>query len=436
MNVEELKSVIVSQRQLMEELFQQEKIIEREIDTDDLRSLLTHPNLLVILGVRRSGKSVFTWLLLKDKKFGYINFFDERLATMRSDELSRIFQAFSELYSEVDYFVFDEIQRVQGWERFVARLRTSKRIIITGSNSGLLRGNLSTFITGRHSDVVLFPFSFREFLKTNGVELDQNWEYSTDKKADIKRLLNDFLVKGGFPEVQKFGTRILQGIYRDIVENDIILQHKIRNMEAIRSLSLYLSSNLCKEISFEKLAGYVGVKNGHTVAKYVGYLEDAYMFFLLQRFSFKLKEQFIAPRKVYVVDTGIADSIAFRVSPDRGRQMENLVFVELMRRNIYFALNLEMYYWKDHRGREVDFILKKGSEIVELIQVSHISSRMDINERETYSLVLASKDLKCTALTVITWDYEDEEILEGKVIKYIPLWKWLLNTCFSQAKHT
>ena len=320
--------------------------------------------------------------------------------------------------------------------RFVARLRTSKRIIITGSNSGLLRGNLSTFITGRHSDVVLFPFSFREFLKTNGVELDQNWEYSTDKKADIKRLLNDFLVKGGFPEVQKFGTRILQGIYRDIVENDIILQHKIRNMEAIRSLSLYLSSNLCKEISFEKLAGYVGVKNGHTVAKYVGYLEEAYMFFLLQRFSFKLKEQFIAPRKVYVVDTGIADSIAFRVSPDRGRQMENLVFVELMRRNIYFALNLELYYWKDHRGREVDFILKKGSEIVELIQVSHISSRMDINERETYSLVLASTDLKCTALTVITWDYEDEEILEGKVIRYIPLWKWLLNTCFSQAKHT
>ncbi|EQD79092.1 ATPase, partial [mine drainage metagenome] len=255
---------------------------------------------LAILGVRRSGKSVLTWLMLKDKKFGYVDFFDERLTTLRSDELAKIIQAFFELYSNVDYFVFDEIQRVQGWERFVSRLRTSKRIVITGSNSGLLRGNLSTFITGRHSDIVLFPFSFREFLKTNGIELDQNWDYSDDKKAMVKRFLNEFIIKGGFPEAQKFGTGILQGIYRDIVENDIIQQHKIRNREAIRNLSLYLASNICKEISFEKLTGFLGIKNGHTVAKYIGYLEEAYMFFLLQRFSFKLKEQFIAPKKVYV----------------------------------------------------------------------------------------------------------------------------------------
>ena len=142
MNVEELKSVIVSQRRQMEELFQQEEIIDREIDLDNIRPLLSHPNILAILGVRRSGKSDFTWLLSRGKEFGYINFFDERLAFLRSDELSKIVQAFSELYSEVDYFVFDEIQIVQGWERFVSRLRTSKRIVITGSNSGLLSGNL------------------------------------------------------------------------------------------------------------------------------------------------------------------------------------------------------------------------------------------------------------------------------------------------------
>lgn len=428
MNVEELKSVVVSQHKQMEELFQQEEIIEREISFENARLLLTHPNILAILGVRRSGKSVFTWLMLRDEKFGYINFFDERLASLHSEELSKIIQAFSELYSEVDYFIFDEIQRVQGWERFVSRLRTSKRIVITGSNSGLLRGDLSSFITGRHSDVVLFPFSFREFLKANGISLDLDWYQSDDKKASVKRLFNDFLIKGGFPEVQKFGTRILQGIYRDIVENDIILQHKIRNKEAIRNLSQYLASNLCREISFEKLTRYLNIKNGHTVAKYIGYLEEAYMFFLLQRFSFKLKEQFVAPRKVYVIDTGIADSIAFRVSPDRSRQMENIVFVELMRRNLYFSLNQELFYWKDHRGREVDFILKKGNEIVELIQVSYIYSQTDINERESDSLILASEDLNCKALTVITWDYEDEEIREGKTIKYTPIWKWLLKS--------
>ncbi len=426
MNVEDLKSVIISQRQQMEELFQQEEIIERERGFESVRPLLRYPNILAILGVRRSGKSVFTWLMLRGEKFGYINFFDERLASLRSEELSKVVQAFSELYSEVNYFILDEIQRVQGWERFVSRLRTTKRIVITGSNSGLLRGNLSSFITGRHSDVVLFPFSFREFLKVNRVDLDRDWYQSDVKTATVKRLFNDFLIKGSFPEVQKFGTRILQEIYRDIVENDIILQHKIRNREAIRSLSLYLASNICKEISFEKLTGYLSIKNGHTVAKYVGYLEEAYMFFLLQRFSFKLKEQFIAPRKVYVIDTGIADSISFRVGQDRGRQMENIVFVELMRRNQYLALNQELYYWKDHRGREVDFVLKKGNEVVELIQVTYVSSRIEINDRETASLILASKELKCGALTVITWDYEAEELKEDKLIKFTPVWKWLL----------
>ena len=428
MNVEELKSVIVSQRQQMEELFQQEEIIDREIGLENVRYLLSHPNILAILGVRRSGKSVFTWLLLRDKKFGYINFFDERLASLRSDELSKIVQAFSELYSETNYFILDEIQIVQGWERFVSRLRTSKRIVITGSNSALLRGDLSSFITGRHSDIVLFPFSFREILKTKGVKLGVDWYQYDDKISAVKRLLEDFLITGGFPEVQKFGSRILQGIYRDIVENDVILQHKIRNKEAIRSLSLYLASNICKEISFEKLTGYLSIKNGHTVAKYIRYLEESYMFFILQRFSFKLKEQFIAPRKIYIIDTGIAESVAFRVSPDRGRQMENIVFVELMRRNLYLALNQELYYWKDHRGREVDFVLKKGNEIVQLIQVSYVSSKTEINERERDSLILASKDLKCDDLIVITWDYEDEEAKEGKKIKYVPIWKWLLKS--------
>ena len=428
MNVEELKSVIVSQRQQMEELFQQEEIIDREIGLENVRYLLSHPNILAILGVRRSGKSVFTWLLLRDKKFGYINFFDERLASLRSDELSKIVQAFSELYSETNYFILDEIQIVQGWERFVSRLRTSKRIVITGSNSALLSGDLSSFITGRHSDVVLFPFSFREILKTKGVKLGVGWYQYDDKISAVKRFLEDFLIKGGFPEVQKFGSRILQGIYRDIVENDVILQHKIRNKEAIRSLSLYLASNICKEISFEKLTGYLSIKNGHTVAKYIRYLEESYLFFILQRFSFKLKEQFIAPRKIYIIDTGIAESVAFRVSPDRGRQMENIVFVELMRRNLYLALNQELYYWKDHRGREVDFVLKKGNEIVQLIQVSYVSSKTEINERERDSLILASKDLKCDDLIVITWDYEDEEAKEGKKIKYVPIWKWLLKS--------
>ena len=226
----------------MEELLQNGRIIEREIDLDRIKQEIKFPNILAILGIRRSGKSVFTWLLMKDEKFGYINFFDERLSKFQATELSLVIQAFLELYNGVDYFVFDEIQRIEGWERFISRLRTSKKIIITGSNSDLLRGNLSSLITGRHLDVTIFPFSFREFLKMNDTEIIREWYLYDDKRARVKRLFNNFLVKGGFPEVQNLGTRILQEIFRDIIENDIISQHQIRNKVGIRNLSQYLAS--------------------------------------------------------------------------------------------------------------------------------------------------------------------------------------------------
>ena len=410
----------------MEELLQNGRIIEREIDLDRIKQEIKFPNILAILGIRRSGKSVFTWLLMKDEKFGYINFFDERLSKFQATELSLVIQAFLELYNGVDYFVFDEIQRIEGWERFISRLRTSKKIIITGSNSDLLRGNLSSLITGRHLDVTIFPFSFREFLKMNDTEIIREWYLYDDKRARVKRLFNNFLVKGGFPEVQNLGTRILQEIFRDIIENDIISQHQIRNKVGIRNLSQYLASNISKEISFEKIKGFLDIRNSHTVAKYVGYLEESYMFFLLKRFSNKLKEQFIAPKKVYAIDLALANSISFRITHDQGRQFENMVFLELMRRNLYLGLNEELFYWKDHRGREVDFVIKKENEIIELIQVSSIINEDDLIQRETDNLILCSKELKCNNLTVITLDYEAEQMIKGEKIRFIPIWKWIL----------
>ena len=410
----------------MEELLQNGRIIEREIDLDRIKQEIKFPNILAILGIRRSGKSVFTWLLMKDEKFGYINFFDERLSKFQATELSLVIQAFLELYNGVDYFVFDEIQRIEGWERFISRLRTSKKIIITGSNSDLLRGNLSSLITGRHLDVTIFPFSFREFLKMNDTEIIREWYLYDDKRARVKRLFNNFLVKGGFPEVQNLGTRILQEIFRDIIENDIISRHHIRNKVGIRNLSQYLASNISKEISFERIKGYLDIKNSHTVAKYVGYLEESYMFFLLKRFSNKLKEQFIAPKKVYAIDSALANSISFRITHDQGRQFENIVFLELMRRNLYLGLNEELFYWKDHRGREVDFVIKRENEIIELIQVSSIIDEDDLIKRETDNLILCSNELKCKKLTVVTLDYEAEQMIKGEKVRFIPIWKWIL----------
>jgi predicted AAA+ superfamily ATPase len=200
-NIEELKTIIISQNAGITELFKREKIIDRAIDTITVKNFLTRPNVLAILGIRRCGKSIFSWLLLNGEKFGYINFFDERLISLKAEELNQVIQAFYELYgNDITFFVFDEIQKVPNWERFISRIRPTNKIVITGSNSDLLRGDLATFLTGRHIDVTLLPFGFKEYLLTKSITLDQNWAYSTSKIAMVKKALSEFIEKGGFPK--------------------------------------------------------------------------------------------------------------------------------------------------------------------------------------------------------------------------------------------
>jgi predicted AAA+ superfamily ATPase len=427
MNVEELKAIIASQHEDMEGLFKKERIIDRDLDRVRVKNFLAKPNVLAILGVRRCGKSIFSWLLLEGENFGYINFFDERLVGLKAEELNKVLQAFYELYSnDVEYFILDEIQKVNGWERFVSRLRTSNKIVITGSNSDLLRGDLATFLTGRHIDAELLPFSFREYLRATDITLDENWAYSTSSIATIKKALSEFMEKGGFPEVNKFGSIMLNGIYRDIIENDIIRHHKLRNPQSLRELAKYLISNTGKEITFNKLKASLEIKDSHTIAKYSSYISDSYLIFLLERFSYKLKEQFKAPKKVYCIDSGLANNVAFKLSKDPGRLMENIVFIELLRRKLYSNPNWELYYWKDYRGREIDFVIKTAESVKQLIQVTYASGKSEIEEREIASLAIASAEMKCDNMLVITWDYEGTMSMGDKTVAFVPLWKWLL----------
>jgi predicted AAA+ superfamily ATPase len=152
-----------------------------------------------------------------------------------------------------------------------------------------------------------------------------------------------------------------------------------------------------------------------------GYLESSYIVLVVERFSFKLKEQIMAPRKVYCIDTGMINTIAFRSSQDMGRLMENLVAVELHRRKSYYGGD-DVFYWKDHQQREVDFVLMRGRMVNELIQVSYISSEEGIKDREFKGLLRAAGELGCGNMKVITWDYEGDV---GDVL-CVQLWKWLL----------
>ena len=418
----DFKGIIKEQIEELERIEKDEKIIERA-GLNKSRELLKYPNILAILGIRRCGKSILSYLLAKPHKFAYINFDDERLAGLKSEDLNKILESFYEIYENIDYIILDEIQNVENWELFVNRLRRTKKIILTGSNSKLLSGELSTHLTGRYLDIILFPFSFKEFLKLK--EVKENKAYTTKEKAEIMKALQEYLEIGGFPEAYKFGRGMISKIYEDILTKDILLRHNITKREEIKKLAKYLITNSSEEITYSKLARIFNIKRVSTISNWISYLESAFLIFKLERFDFKLKQQFIAPKKVYCIDSGLMNSIGFKFSENKGKVIENEVALELQRRKAK-ENSFEVYYWKDHQQNEVDFVLKRDKKIESLIQVSYINSKEEIRERETSALLKASKDLKCNNLIIITWDYETEEKFEGKNIKFVPLWKWLL----------
>ena len=429
MNAAEFKRIIQNQEIEKEKILSQYKIIPRDVDMSRVKKLLNNPNALVILGVRRSGKSTLSWLIMEKHTYGYINFDDEALYGIKSSDLEQLLKAFYDLYgSNIDYFVLDEIQNVKGWELFVNRLIRTNKVIITGSNSNLLSMDLATHLTGRHSDITLFPFSFKEFIMYKGVDYAEirAKSYSTEVSARMLKLLAEFVKFGGFPESYTFGLERVKSIFGDIISKDIIRRYKIKDIGSLEKLSKYLVSNFSAEITFSKLRNVTGIKKIETVRNYVNYLKNAYLIFYLERFSFKLKQQMVSPKKVYCIDTGIASSIAFTTSDNLGKLMENVIAVELLRRKTN-SDNHDVFYWKDASQREVDFLLKRGKTVEQIIQSTYVSSKEEISDREIKNLLVASEELRCNNLLVITWDYEAEEKTEGKRIKFIPLWKWLLN---------
>ena len=414
----DIKSIIKEQREELEKIDKEEHLIRRE-HLDLAKKMLKHPNILAIIGIRRCGKSIFSYMLAKDERTGYINFDDERLVGLKGEDLNRILESFYEMYKDIDYIILDEIQNVEHWELFANRLRRTKRVILTGSNSKLLSGELSTHLTGRHLDFHLMPFSFREFLLKK--EFKESSPYTTKEAANIMNLLEEYIQTGGFPETYKFGRQMALRIYEDILTKDILLRHNISKIEEFKKLAKYLITNSSQEMSYSKLSNILGIKHISTISNWVGYLEDSFLIFRLERFDFKLKQQFIAPKKIYCIDTGMTNGIGFRFSDNKGRAIENLVAIELQRRK-QIDEELEVYYWKDHQQNEVDFVLKKGKRIVQLIQVSYATELSDINQREINALLKARNELKCKNLVVITWNYEGKK---DEMI-FIPLWKWLL----------
>jgi len=426
MEIKKIKKIIIDQKEEVAEFFKDEKIIEREVDLKRLKKYLNYPNILVISGVRRSGKSVLALQILEKEKYGYLNFDDERLAGFTAEDFNKVLEVFYELEGDLDYFIFDEIQNIKNWELFANRLRRTKKIIITGSNANLLSGELATYLTGRYINFTLYPFSFQEFLKYQGKKFGKNDFYSTKKISQIKKLFNRYTDKGGFPETYKLGQAIISNIFEDIIIKDILLRYKIKNQSAFKEMANYLLANFGQEISYSKLSNIFKIKDVHTTKNYVSYLSSTYLIFILERFSFKLKQQAIAPKKVYGIDTGLMNHLAFQFSENSGRLIENIIFLEFLRRKSYSKNDLEIYYWQDYSHKEVDFIIKKGKKIIQLIQICLNLGKTQTKEREIKALEKAMREFGLKQGIIITEDEEDEIKIGNKKIKVIPAYQWLL----------
>ncbi len=405
--------LIIQRRELDNKL--QEKYLERDVDKRKFENDL----IKVIIGPRRAGKSFFAMHIMNDLgRFAYVNFDDEQLSSLKNYD--NLIAELESLYDKPTYLFFDEIQNLPKWELFVNRLhRQGYNLILTGSNSKLLSKELATHLTGRHTVINIFPLSFKEYLKKEAKELT-----STEKKAK----LSSYVLFGGYPEplIKNLDyTDYLSTLFNSILYRDIVKRFKIRFPDIIENISYQLISNIAKEFSYNSLAKIGNLKSVYTVEKYLSYLEESFIFFKVNKFSYKVREQISSNKKIYCIDNGFIYAKAFKLSPDIGRLYENTVAIELLRR-----FGNDFYYWKNPQQEEVDFVIKEGLKISQLIQVCYDISNIDTKKREIRSLLKAGRELNCNNLLIITEDYEAEEQAEwfgmkGKIM-FIPLWKWLL----------
>lgn len=390
--------------------------IEKYIQSDIIK---------VVTGIRRCGKSIFCFNALRGKEFAYVNFDEKELTEAKNYD--EILKYVTEFYGDVKYLLLDEVQNLEKWELWVNSLKRRKyNLLITGSNAKLLSTELATHLTGRHLSYELFPFSFIEYLHASDFEFKK--EYTHEETGKILNLLKKYFETGGFPEVivKGYDYSYLQSLFDSIIFKDIVKRYNIKYSAELYNLAKYLVSEFAKEMSFTKLKNILNFRSVHTVQNYVRYIEETYLVFSIDRFSFKQKEQMNSPKKIYAIDTGMINAIAFRSSENSGRLMENVVAVELLRRNSNEGRNGEIYYYRDNFGKETDFVLKEGPRVKQLIQACYNISDPDTKEREISGLLKASDDLRCNNLLIITWDYEGEEKMKGKKIMFVPLWKWLI----------
>jgi len=395
----------------------------------------------VYIGVRRSGKSVFMFQLIKRlldagiprQNILYLNFFDDRLYSLQHENPGVILEAYFSLYPEKKstekvYCFFDEIQVVSGWEPFIDRLmRTEKcEVTLTGSSAQMLSKEIATQMRGRALSWEIFPFSFREFLDFKGIISDG--PLSTKKRLTIQKAFEEYWETGGFPEVvgldRMLRIKIHQEYFNAMLFRDLVERHDIAHPKAVKDLAHWLVENTAALYSINNLTGYLK-SLGHNAPKsaisdYLEWFDDAYILFTVRIFDASLARANTNPKKIYFIDHALVTSVSSGILVNSGHLLENLVFIALRR------ITPDIFYYKNKSGREVDFIAQRPDRSRILVQVCESMADPQTRKREITALSEAMTELGLTEGSIVSRKDEEQLHVESGIINVVPVWRFLL----------
>lgn len=383
----------------------------------------------VFVGIRRAGKSFLMYQRMQQllsqgitaDELLYINFEDERLTGMTVQELNLLLEIHLELYNKKPILFLDEIQNIEGWEKFARRLADTKhRVYITGSNAKMLSKDIQTTLGGRYIAVEVYPYSFKEFLRANKVDFSEKALASTKGKAEMLRAFNDYFYFGGFPEGATLSVKrdYLTSVYQKIYLGDIAVRYSVDNTFALRILFKKLAESVKQPISFNRISNIVsstGAKVGtSTIINYLDYAKDAWLITAVYNIADKLVEKETKP-KYYFIDNGLLN--LFLINGNTSL-LENLVAITLLRK---FGREDAVFFY--NKNVEVDFYIP---ETATAIQVCYdLDSDPNTFDREVNALSKITKVLDCKQLLIITRDTEKMLEINNSTISVIPIWKWL-----------
>ena len=418
-----IKTIIGEKQQEIKNI----KLLQRAENFDEKSSY-------VLTGIRRAGKSYTLYQDMLNKlssgkatveDFLYINFEDERIASIEAAELGLILDSYWEMYDQKHPYIYlDEIQNITGWEKFARRLTESKHhVMITGSNAKMLSKEITTTLGGSYIPRDIYPFSFKEYLQYYNVKLDRNWEFNPEQRITVIRHFNEYFYHGGFAESfeQQNKREWLTSLYQKILLGDIVERNKIRNPRVLRLLARKLAESVIQPTTLKRLENIIkstGDSISQTVLKdYLGYMEDAYLVFSIPNLTSPLTEQQTIMKR-YFADNGILNN--FFINGET-KLLENIVAIQLNK--LYHNTEDETRLFYYNKGVEVDFCIP---EVELAIQVSYKIDDIDTYDREVDGIIKFLKAFKNYHGIIITWDTERQITEDGISVEVVPVWKWLL----------